>query len=166
MLFENFSFDILLIFHLQLDMVWFSVIIWAVIIWVVVFSTLVTGKLIARYGDRPYKKEGIIKLQEERVPIWAWAVYLITFLGSTILSAESIIPARWAIMMSLVSFGSFMLYLGKKHKEKALGIVLGGLCLTEAALTAGGVYIQFENADWLYSFFIPLMMGSGSGCEI
>ena len=148
----------LLIFHLQIDMSWFTVIIIGVIVWVIVSSTWVTAKLIARYGDWPYKKEGVIKLREERVPIWAWIAYLITLLGPTFLSVFSIMPVRWAIAVALTSFGSFMLYVGKKHKEKALGIVLGGLCLAESGLTAGGVYIQFENADWLYSYFIPLMM--------
>jgi hypothetical protein len=47
--------------------------------------------------------------------------------------------------MSLISFGVFMLYACKKEKEKFVGVVLGGLCLIEAAATALGVPVPLTD---------------------
>jgi hypothetical protein len=48
-------------------------------------------------------------------------------------------------MMSLISFGVFMLYGCKKEKEKIVGLVLGSLCLIEAAATALGVPVPLTD---------------------
>lgn len=148
----------LLIFHLQISMFWFTVIIIGIIVWVLLSSTWVAGKLLVRYGGCFYKKEGTIELQRERVPIWAWIAYLITFCGPAVLSASGILPVRLALTMALASFGIFIPYIGKKHKEKALGVVYGGLSLAGAALTAVGVHIPFATEEWQYSYFIALMI--------
>ncbi|UCC22173.1 MAG: hypothetical protein JSW23_10305 [Planctomycetota bacterium] len=147
----------LLIYTLQVEMYWFTVILWAVIVWVLVSSTWLTGRLVKRYGSSFYKKEGVIELQEERVPIWVWITYVVTVLGPTFLSAFGIMPIRWALALALTSFGLFMLCVGKKHKEKALGAVLGGLCLAQAGLTAIGVRIPFADEDWVHAYFVTLM---------
>ncbi|UCF43890.1 MAG: hypothetical protein JSV99_02915 [Planctomycetota bacterium] len=147
----------LLVYTFQLEMYWFTVIRWAVIVWVLVSSTWLTGKLVKRYGSSFYKKEGVIELQEERVPIWVWTAYVVTVLGPTFLSAFGIMPVRWALALALTSFGLFMLYVGKKHKEKVLGVVLGGLCIAEAGLTAIGVRIPFADEDWVHAYFVTLM---------
>ena len=102
------------------------------------------------------KTDGKIEVEKERVAVWACAVYVITFLGPTFLSAFGIMPIRWAITMALTSIGTFLLYIGKKHKEKALGTVFGGLCLVEAAATALGVPIPLAGKDWMYSYFLVL----------
>jgi len=102
------------------------------------------------------KRDGKIEVEKERVAVWACAVYVITFLGPTFLSEFGIMPIRWAITMALTSFGTFLLYIGKKHKEKALGTVFGGLCLVEAAATALGVPIPLAGKDWMYSYFLVL----------
>jgi len=91
-----------------------------VILWTFFSSIWVVGKLLARYGGCFYKREGIIELQRERVPIWAWVAYGITFAGPVLLNAFWIMPARWGLTISLTSFGIFMLYGGKKHKEITL----------------------------------------------
>jgi hypothetical protein len=147
-----------LIFHLQISMYWYTVIIIGVVVWVLLSSFWVTGRLLARYGRCFYKREGTIELQRERSAVWAWIAYLITFCGSAVLSAESIIPVRWALMIALASFGTFMLYLGKKHKEKPIGVVFGGLSLATAVLTAFGVQIPFATEEWIYSYFMALMI--------
>ena len=102
------------------------------------------------------KRDGKIEVEKERVAVWACAVYVITVLGPTFLSAFGIMPIRWAITMALTSIGTFLLYIGKKHKEKALGTVFGGLCLVEAAATALGVPIPLAGKDWIYSYFLVL----------
>ncbi|MHC4757073.1 MAG: hypothetical protein ACYTE8_00290 [Planctomycetota bacterium] len=148
----------LIIFHLQISMCWYTAIILGIVVWVLLSSFFVTGKILARYAGCFYKKEGTIELEKERTSAWAWIAYLITFCGSAVLSAESILPVRWALMISLTSFGTFMLYLGKKHKEKPLGVVYGGLSLAAAALTALGVRIPLSAEGWMYSYFIILMI--------
>jgi hypothetical protein len=118
-----------------------------------------------KHGYRFYdKRDGKIKVEKERVAVWAWAVYTVTFLGPTFLSAFHIMPIRWAMTMALTSFGTFMLYLSKKHKEKALGTVFGGLCLVEAATTAFGMPIPLADKDWVHSYFVALniyIVGAG-----
>jgi len=148
----------LLIFHLQISEYWFEVIVVGAIAWVVLLCPWVTGKLMARYGDWPYRKEGIIELEEEKVPIWAWAVFLITTIGPTVLSLFEIMPIRWALVMALASFGTCMLYMGKKQKAKALGLLWGGLCLIGAIATALGIGTPFASKIWPYSFFAALMI--------
>ncbi len=148
----------LLIFHLQISEYWFEVIVVGAILWVLFSSTWVVGKLLGRYGGYFYKKEGIIELREEKIPIWAWAAYCITFVGPTVLSLFEIMPVRWALVMALASFGTFMLYAGKKQKEKVLGLVFGGLCLIAATATAMGIRTPFASKIWPYSFFVALMI--------
>jgi len=126
-----------------------------VVLWTFFSSIWVVGKLLARYGGCFYKREGIIELQRERVPIWAWVAYAITFAGPVLLNAFWIMPARWGLTISLTSFGIFMLYGGKKHKETALGVVYGVLSLAVAAATAIGVRAPFVSE---HSYFVPLMI--------
>jgi len=126
-----------------------------VVLWTFFSSIWVVGKLLARYGGCFYKREGIIELQRERVPIWAWVAYAITFAGPVLLNAFWIMPARWGLTISLTSFGIFMLYGGKKHKEIALGVVYGVLSLAVAAATAIGVRAPFVSE---HSYFVPLMI--------
>jgi len=102
------------------------------------------------------KRDGKIEVEKERVAVWACAVYVITFLGPTFLSAFSIMPVRWALAMALTAFGVFVLYQHKKHKEKFLGVVFGGLCLIEAAATAVGVATPLASKGWMYSYFAAL----------
>jgi hypothetical protein len=148
----------LLIFHLQISEYWFEVIVVGAIAWVVLLCPWVTGKLMARYGDWPYRKEGIIELKEEKVPIWAWAVFLITTIGPTVLSLFEIMPVRWALVMALASFGACMLYMGTKQRAKALGLLWGGLCLIGTIATALGIPTPFASKIWPYSFFAALMI--------
>jgi len=126
-----------------------------VFLWIFFSSIWVVGKLLARYGSCFYKKEGIIKLQRERIPIWAWITFVITFNGPVFLNIFWIMPARWSLTISLTSFGIFMLYAGKKDKKITLGFVYGILSLAEAAVTAMGVRIPFVNE---HSCFMPLMI--------
>ncbi|MHC4084218.1 MAG: hypothetical protein ACYSWZ_15605 [Planctomycetota bacterium] len=132
-----------------------------VVLWMFFSSIWVVGKLLARYGGCFYKREGIIKLQRERIPIWAWIAFVFTFLGPVFLNMFWIMPARWSLTISLTSLGIFMLYAGKKDKKITLGFVYGILSLAEAAVTAIGVRIPFVNE---HSCFMPLviyMVGAG-----
>lgn len=115
------------------------------------------SKIFKRYGYFFYR-EGQIKLEEEKIPIWAWSAYLITSLAATFLSAFNIMPVRWALVVFITSVGIFMLYVGKKHKEKPSAVVFAGLALTGAAATAAGVPTPFMNKEWLYSFFLASMI--------
>ncbi len=148
----------LLIFNLQISEYWFEVIVVGAIVWVVLLCPWVTGKIMDRYGDWPYRKEGIIELQQERISIWAWQAYGITFLGATFLSLFEIMPIRWALTIALASFGTFMLYAGKKQKAQTLGLLWGCLCLIGAIVTAIGIPTPFASKDWSYSFFLALMI--------
>ena len=125
-----------------------------VVLWTFFSSIWVVGKLLARYGGCFYKREGIIELQRERVPIWAWIAFAITFIGPVLLNTFWIMPARWGLTISLTSFGIFMIYAGKKDKE-ILGFVDGVLSLAEAAATAIGVRAPFVEE---HSYFVPLMI--------
>ncbi|MHC4656509.1 MAG: hypothetical protein ACYS91_16060 [Planctomycetota bacterium] len=132
-----------------------------VFLWIIFSSIWVVGKLLARYGGCFYKREGIIKLQRERIPIWAWIAFVITFCGPVFLNIFWIMPARWSLTISLTSLGIFMLYAGKKDKKITLGFVYGVLSLAEAAVTAIGVRIPFVSE---HSCFMPLviyMVGAG-----
>ena len=126
-----------------------------VVLWMFFSSIWVVGKLLARYGGCFYKKEGIIELQRERIPIWAWIAFAITFSGPVLLNTFWIMPARWGLTISLTSFGIFMLYAGKKDKETTLGFVYGVLSLAEAAATAMGVCVPLVSE---HSYFVPLMI--------
>ncbi|MHC4095651.1 MAG: hypothetical protein ACYSU3_06290 [Planctomycetota bacterium] len=108
-----------------------------VVLWMFFSSIWVVGKLLARYGGCFYKREGIIKLQRERIPIWAWIAFVFTFLGPVFLNMFWIMP------------------------KITLGFVYGILSLAEAAVTAIGVRIPFVNE---HSCFMPLviyMVGAG-----
>ena len=122
--------------------------------WIFFSSIWVLGKLLARYGGCFYKREGIIKLRRERVPIWAWIAFAITFIGPVLLNTFWIMTARWGLTISLTSFGIFMIYAGKKDKE-ILGFVDGVLSLAEAAATAIGVRAPFVEE---HSYFVPLVI--------
>ncbi len=126
-----------------------------VFLWIFFSSIWVVGKLLARYGGCFYKREGIIKLPRERIPIWAWIAFAITFCGPVLLNTFWIMPARWSLTISLTSFGIFMLYAGKKDKEITLGVVYGVLSLAEAAATAIGVRAPFVEE---HSYFVPLII--------
>jgi hypothetical protein len=137
------------------------VIVILVFLWIIFSSIWVVGKLLDRYGGCFYKREGIIKLQRERIPIWAWFAFVITFCGPVFLNIFWIMPARWSLTISLTSLGIFMLYAGKKDKKITLGFVYGILSLAEAAATAMGFRIPFVNE---HSCFMPLviyMVGAG-----
>lgn len=139
----------LIVFYLQISMFWYTAIILGIVFWVILSSTFLSGKILARYADCFYKKEGTIELEKERTSAWAWIAYLITFLGPAYMSMD-ILPVRWALTIALASFGTFMLYLCKKHKEKPLGIVYGGLSLVTAVLTAFGLQVPFVKEGWAW----------------
>ncbi len=131
-----------------------------VVLWTFFSSIWVVGKLLDRYGGCFYKREGIIKLQRERIPLSAFIAFVVTFLGPVFLNIFWIMPARWGLTISLTSFGIFMIYAGKKDKE-ILGFVDGVLSLAEAAATAIGVRAPFVEE---HSYFMPLviyMVGAG-----
>jgi len=109
-----------------------------------------------RYGSSFYRGEGQAVLRGEGIPIWAWALYVVTGLGAMILSAEELLSIRWGLTTVMTSFGLFMLYGGKREKEVPLGIVLGGLLLIAAVATAAGLPTLFKG-DWLHAFFLTLM---------
>jgi len=131
------------------------VIVVLVVLWMFFSSIWVVGKLLARYGGCFYKREGIIKLQRERISIWAWTAFVVTFLGPVFLNMFWIMPARWGLTISLASFGIFMLYAGKKDKQISLGFVYGVLSLAEAAATAVGIRAPFVEE---HSYFMPLVI--------
>lgn len=137
---------------------WTLALLWLVVIWVFISSSWLAIKLVAKYGYSLYRRDGWIELAKEKIPIWAWGLYIVTFLGPAILSAEGILSARWALTISLASFGIFLFYISRRHKEKTSGVVFGGLCLIEAVLTAAGVPSPLANKQWVYSFFVSLMI--------
>jgi hypothetical protein len=109
-------------------------------------STVWLWRFDRKHGNRFYdKKDGKIEVGRERIPKWAWAVYGTAFLGPLILNACEIMSDRWGLTISLISFGIFVLYGCKKEKEKIVGVVLGGLCLIEAAATALGVPVPLTD---------------------
>lgn len=130
----------------------------------VLFSVWLAFKLVAKYEFSFYRKDGKIELQRERIPIWAWTAFLIAVIGAAILSAEQIMPTRWALTLALASAGLFVLYICKKEKETPLCIVLGSLLLLEVIVIAAGLPIPFADKGWLYSFFLPFelsIVGAG-----
>jgi len=131
------------------------VIVVLVVLWMFFSSIWVVGKLLDRYGGCFYKREGIIKLKRERIPMWAFIAFVITFIGPVFLNIFWIMPARWSLAISLTSFGIFMLYAGKKDKQISLGFVYGVLSLAEAAVTAIGVRVPFVKE---HSCFVPLVI--------
>jgi len=132
-----------------------------VFLWIIFSSIWVVGKLLARYGSCFYKREGFIKLQRERIPIWAWITFVITFCGPVFLNIFWIMSARWTLTISLTSLGIFMLYAGKKDKKITLGFVYGILSLAEAAATAIGVRIPFINENSCFMPLVIYMVGAG-----
>ncbi len=126
-----------------------------VFLWMFFSSIWVVGKLLDRYGGCFYKKEGTIELQQENAPIWAWIAFLVTFLGPVFLNMFWIMPVRWGLMMSLASFGIFMLYVCKKQKDGALGVVYGTLSLIGATATVTGVPVPLAEE---HSYFLPLII--------
>ena len=138
---------------LSWKLAWWSIaIVFLVEAWILIGCIWLYFKMGPKYGNFFYKKDGEIELEQERVPTWAWAAYAFTFIGAAVLNELGILPVRWALAMALASFGIFILYIGKKHKEKALGFVYGWLCLAVAVPTAAGVPVPF------HSYFASLMI--------
>jgi hypothetical protein len=118
-----------------------------------------------KHGHRFYdKKDGKIEVERERIPAWAWAAYGTTFLAPLFLNAFEVMSDRWGLTISLISFGVFMIYGCKKEKEKIVGVVLGGLCLIEAAATAMGVPVPLTEIPLAntgisaHTYFLALMI--------
>ena len=100
----------------------------------------------SKHSHRFYdKKDGKIEVERGRAPVWVMVIFVITCLGPIILNACEIMSDRWGLTISLISFALFVLYQCKKEKEKIVGIVLGGLCLLEAAATALGVPVPLTE---------------------
>lgn len=136
---------------------------WLVAAWVV-GSVWLAFKLVAKYEFCFYRRDGKIELKREKIPLWAWIVFLVPCFGSAILSAENAMPVRWALALSLASAGVFVLYAGNKEKSTSLCRVLGLLLLFEMVVIAVGVPTPFADKGWLYSFFLPLelsIVGAG-----
>lgn len=109
-------------------------------------STVWLWRFDRKHGNRFYHiKDGKIEVEKVRIPKWAWAAYTVTFLAPLILNAFEIMSDRWGFTMSLISFGVFVIYGCRKEKEKFVGVVLGGLCLIEAAATALGVPVPLTD---------------------
>jgi hypothetical protein len=109
-------------------------------------STVWLWRFDRKHGNRFYdKRYGKIKVERVRIPKWAWAAYAMAFLGPLILNAFEIMSDRWGLTISLTSFGAFVIYGCKREKEKFVGVVLGGLCLIEAAATALGVPVPLTD---------------------
>ena len=122
------------------------------------------SKATARYAPKLYRREGEVVLRGERIPIRAWVLYLVTFLGPAILSLAEVLPIRWALTAALCSLGAFTFYAGRRSKESPLGIVFGGLLLIAAIATAAGLPTLFEG-EWIHAYFLTLMtyvVGAGA----
>jgi hypothetical protein len=135
-----------------------------VFLWVLFSSLWLQFIILKRYGSVFYKTEGEIVLEREKVPIWAWATYGVTFVGPAFFEEFNIMSVRWALMVSLISFGMFMLYVGKKQKEIMLCIVYGILVLSLALVTALGFVEPFGGEKWKHAFFVTLiayLIGAG-----
>lgn len=129
--------------------------------WVLLGSIWLYFKLWPKYGNFFYKRDGKIKLEQERVPIWAWAAYAVTFIGPAVLNELEMLSVRWALAMALTSLGIFILYIAKKQKEKILGIVWGLLCLAEAVATAAGVPAPFVGRHSYFASLMVYIIGAG-----
>jgi hypothetical protein len=141
---------------------WWSIaIVFLVEAWILIGSIWLSFKLWPKYGNFFYKRDGKIKLEQERVPIWAWATYAFTFIGPAVLNELEMLSVRWALAMALASLGIFILYLGKKHKEIALGVVYGLLCLAEAVATAVGVPAPFVGRNSYFASLMVYIIGAG-----
>lgn len=141
---------------------WWSIaIVFLVGAWILIGSIWLCFKLEPKYGNFFYKRDGKIELEQEKVPIWTWVVYGVTFVGPAFLNVFNIMPVRWALTISLISVGIFILYLGKKHKEMALGLVYGLLCLIEAAATAAGVPAPFVGRPSYSASLMIYVIGAG-----
>ncbi len=114
-----------------------------IFLWVIFSSIWVTFKLVPKYGYSFYRKDGKIELKKEKIPICAWVLYIVPFLGSAILNATGHMAVRWALTISLFSFGTFTLYKSKKQKEKPLGVVGSVLVLLATLAIATGLIKPF-----------------------
>ncbi|HUS72518.1 MAG TPA: hypothetical protein VMY06_05575 [Sedimentisphaerales bacterium] len=137
---------------------WTCTVLVLVTLWVVCSSTWLAFKLVPKYEYSFYRKDGEIKLEREKVPVWAWGAYLITACGATLLSAFDIMPVRWALTLVLVILAVFVLYVSGKEKNKISGIVFSILMFVVGILTASGTLSPFAEKGWLCSFFVPLMI--------
>lgn len=115
-------------------------------------------KVFPRYERRLYSKEGQIELEQKKVSIWAFVVYVVGFLGPIALNAFEIMPIRWALPMTLVILGVFIFYASGKEKNRPLGLVFCVVLLLEAAVTVAGIPTPFAGKGWLYSCFVALMI--------
>jgi len=120
-------------------------------------SVWVTFKAIARYGPRFYRGEGQAVLRSRGIPIWAFVLCCVAYLGPAILNAFELLPIRWALTTALASFGVFVVYAGKREQEAPWGIVCGGLLLLIAIATAAGLPTPFR-ADSLHAFWLTWMI--------
>jgi hypothetical protein len=130
---------------------------WLVCLWLM-------AKGVKRYGPSFYRGEGQAVLHRKGMPIWAWALLAVMYLGPAILSIMGVLAIRWALATGLASFGFFMLYAGKRNNEMPFGIVFGGLCLVAAIATAAGLP-TLEEGDFRYAYFVTLttyIVGAGA----
>lgn len=136
---------------------WWSLgILFLTMAWVGVGAIWFTFRLVPKHEYSFYRKDGKIELEREKIPIWAWVVYLVPFLGATVLSAEEIMPIRWALTLALVSLGVFVFYVSGKEKNRTSGVVFTVLVLMEAAVIAVGVPTPWAAKSWTYSYFVTL----------
>jgi hypothetical protein len=147
---------------LSWKLAWWSIaIVFLVEAWILIGGIWLCFKLWPKYGNFFYKRDGKIELEEKRVPIWAWAAYAFTFIGPAVLNELEMLPVRWALSMALASFGVFILYLGKKHKEITLGAVYGLLCLIGATATAAGIPAPFIRSHSYFASLLIYIIGAG-----
>jgi len=143
---------------------WTCTILVLVTLWVVCSSIWLAFKLVPKYGYSFYNKDGQVELKQEKIPIWVWVVFIVLFLGATFFSQAGIMPTRWALTLALASIGGFVLYAGKKEKNTASGAVFFILLLLAVIVSAAGLPNPLADKDWIYSYFVTLMMyivGSG-----
>jgi len=130
------------------------------VLWVVVTTVaLIRYEKKLDYGFYD-KQDGRVEVKKERIPIWAFCAFVLTVFGPVILNFRGFLSSRWGLIISLTFVGLFSFYLSKKHRDRAYGVLFGGLCVMLAIATALGIPVPLTDVGHLNSYLLALFLYS------
>jgi len=130
------------------------------VLWVIVTAVaLIRYEKKLDYGFYD-KQDGRVEVKKEKIPIWAFCAFVLTVFGPVILNFRGFLSSRWGLTISLTFVGLFSFYSSKKHRDRAYGVLFGGLCLMLGTATALGIPVPLTDVGHQKSYLLALFLYS------